>query len=314
MTETELAAQRRALLDTEQVYVASDSPFQARLRLQQALWRRAKGLHTGQRPRTGEPLGSMLTNVDAAAGANYVDPPAVATALAGVHATALVDRRRLEGNLLSSQPLAFNLFATMAAEPGLETANRVFRHLFPRRMDTVTRITFEYSPERGDQLYLGNHSAFDVFVEYLSMDGTRGFLGIEVKYHEDLRNPTPSERKPRYDEVSSTAGCFAPGADLWRPPVWQLWLDHLLCLSILQAGKYDEGAFVFLAPAGNAPCRYAVQEYRSLLDHQSAFLDLSLENVLSSIVTYAEGTWVRHLWDRYGDLGPILATGWPPMH
>jgi hypothetical protein len=255
----------------------------------------------------------MLGAEAATAGANYVDPPAVATALAGVHSTALVDRSRLEGNLLSSQPLAFNLFATLAAEPGLVTATRVFRHLFPRRITKVTEVTFEHSPARGDQVYLGNHSAFDVFVEYASMEGTRGFLGIEVKYHEDLRNQVPGERKQRYDEVTATAGCFNAGADLWRPPVWQLWLDHLLCLSMLQAETYDEGAFVFLAPAGNASCRYAVQEYRSLLTDQSTFVDLSLENVLATLFAYAEAAWVRRLWDRYGDLGPVLATGWPPM-
>ena len=49
----------------------------------------------------------------------------------------------------------------------------------------MTGVRFEWSPGRGDQRYAGNRSAFEVFIEYVGGRG-RSFLGIEVKYHEDL--------------------------------------------------------------------------------------------------------------------------------
>ncbi len=217
-----------------------------------------------------------------------MDAGALARALAEVAGDAPVDHARLDAKLLSSQPLAFNLFAPLAAEPGLATATRVL----PGRITRVERIRFEHSPGRADPSYLDNKCAFDVFFEYTPMDGGRGFLGVEVKYHEDLRNPVPRERKQRYDEVADLSRAFlAPMSALWSQPPWQIWLDHLLALSLLHTGAYDEGAFVLLAPAGNAACRHAAQAYRRALADESTFLQPSLEDVLATLLLHDDASW-----------------------
>jgi hypothetical protein len=302
---------RNELLDRHQVRVTTDSSYQAGLRLQQALWRESQGLDPGVRPKTDQRLGSMLTDADAKAGHNYVDPEAVELALKAVSSDALVDRTRLQANLLASQPLAFNLFASLAID--LDAATRVFRHLLPHRITRVTRICFEHSPGRGVATYLENGSAFDVFVEYASMDGGKGFVGIEVKYHEDLRNQAPANKRDRYQVVAERAGCFRSLDELYKPPLWQLWLDHLLALAMVQGGEYDDGAFVLLAPAGNKPCRYAASTYATNLLDGRTFLPLSLEEVLAAVTTYCDGDWVLRLWERYGDAGRLARAGWPAL-
>ena len=91
----------------------------------------------------------------------------------------LIGEPRIWNNLLSSQPLCFNLFGELHFDSDLAT--KYFKQLFPNRLDSVTAVKFEYSPGRGDIKYIGDHSAFDVFVEYTKGD-KKGFIGIEVKY------------------------------------------------------------------------------------------------------------------------------------
>ena len=190
-----ISERRRVQLDRHHAYVAGDSPYQAGLRLQQSLWRESHGLEPGTQG--GRLCGGRLTDADAAAGRNALDPVAVAAAV--VDADGLIERDRFEGNLLSSQPLAFNLFASLAAD--LPLATSVLRHLLPGQVSAVRQIRFEHSPGRRQPAFLDNRSAFDVFVDYLTSGGEPAFLGIEVKYHEDLRGPTPREKRSRYDEA-----------------------------------------------------------------------------------------------------------------
>ena len=66
-------------------------------------------------------------------------------------------------------------------------------------------MRFEHSPGRGDARYTGDRSAFDVFVEHSTPAGARGFIGIEVKYHEGL-NDAGSSDKVRYDAMADAMG------------------------------------------------------------------------------------------------------------
>jgi hypothetical protein len=109
-------------------------------------------------------------------------------------------------------------------------------------------------PRSGDERYTGNRSAFDVFVAYQHAK-TRGFLGIEVKYHESLRGIAATDPKQRYPEIAATHGIFRNSAlpEMQMLPLQQLWLDHLLALQLRASPDdgWDEGTFVFLSPAGN---------------------------------------------------------------
>lgn len=105
--------------------VDGDKPWQAELRPRQSLWRQRLGMPPGV---AGDrPVGSRLPAGDRTS--NFLTP-AVAAAVEEARAQrgALVSSRVYE-NLLSSQPLAFNLFAEAAADPSLRTA--IGRALWP---------------------------------------------------------------------------------------------------------------------------------------------------------------------------------------
>jgi len=158
-----------------------DTDFSAYARLLQSKWRHKQGFPKGK-------LGNFLDIEYAkATKANFLTDnirQLVTQEIANAKKTGgLISEPRIWDNLLSSQPLCFNLFGELHFD--LNLATKYFQKLFPNRLDMVTAVKFEYSPGRGDKKYLGDHSAFDVFVEY-AKGNKKGFIGIEVKYAESL--------------------------------------------------------------------------------------------------------------------------------
>ena len=140
----------------------------------------------------------------------------------------LYSKPRIFNDLLSSQPLCFNLFAECCPATSV-LASALIRDLTGGRFTMVRSVEFEHSPGRGSPQYTADRSAFDVFLECETCSGRRGFIGIEVKYHENLLGPAARHRA-RYDEISAQMGCFAPGVekDLMQAPIQQIWRDHPL--------------------------------------------------------------------------------------
>jgi len=237
--------------------------------------------------------------------ANYLTPGirrVVSDELATASDSQLYSKPRIYNDLLSSQPLCFNLFGEMKLD--LDLATKVMGYLRPGTISAVTHIGFEFSPERSSDRFTNDRSAFDVFVEYDSIKGGKGFLGIEVKYHENLQDPVATHRA-RYDEVASVMGCFSPASlgRLQQAPLQQLWRDHLLAGSMLNDSGlgYTEGCFIVLYPAGNSHCRSAVYEYRKCLGENSTFDAWTLEEVIAVLNLCTEDKWVRDFHQRYLD-------------
>src|SRR4051794_6506102 len=94
-----------------------DTRFRACARLLQALWRESQhlpiGSHEGRDGRQRR-IGSLISNAAAEEGRNFLSPEVahvVRRETIYQERGALIDKRRLYSNLLSSMPLAFNVFA-----------------------------------------------------------------------------------------------------------------------------------------------------------------------------------------------------------
>jgi hypothetical protein len=182
----------------------------------------------------------------------------------------------------------------------LALATQVFAALMLDLVSSVTAIRFEYSPGRGDPRYTGSRSAFDVFVEALSPKG-RGFVAIEVKYHESMKVSAAADRG--YADMAQATGVFRQEAiaGLLLPPLQQLLLDHLLALR-LQAADSDHwnwGVFALLAPNENAACNEVAIRYASGLRDTGTFLRISLEQLFDALERAAPEPWVADLRSRY---------------
>lgn len=281
----------------------SELSWQQRLRLGQALWREAKGYPLTEY--RGEKRGN---HVDAEYAAetmcNFLSPAAMKAARDELDRS-VPDRMMIEsrmlGNLLSSQPLCFNLFADLAAD--LDLASEWGRLMWPGRVERITNIGYEYSPGRGDERYLGNKTAFDVFIQYLTPSGGKGFIGIEVRYHEDLKG-SQNDVRERALEVAEQSNSFAnpTSTDLTSQPLSQFYLDHLLALSMLQVDSdWEDGFFVLLYPAANQACVQASKGYIAQLSSEDTWQALTMEVAIKRMGEVTNDPWVRDFTDRYLD-------------
>ncbi len=213
----------------------------------------------------------------------------------------LIKEDRMWENLLSSQPLCFNLFGELHFD--LKMATKYFKKLFPERIGEVTDVLFEHSPGRDDIRFTGDHSAFDVFVEYKRGD-VKGFVGIEVKYAESLKEEqekssiaTFTKHENEYRRLT-TNEIFVPGAidSLKHAPLSQIWRDHLL--SIATKSIYDEGFFVFLYPSQNDQCSKGVKLYSQYLISSDESLSGFYPRYLEEFIEMGKGIFESDLYQE----------------
>ena len=95
---------------------------------------------------------------------------------------------RLFNNLLSSQPMAFNLFCPLRQmrEESPETATKVIKAALPGYpIHIVTEVELEFIPENHMEL-TGDKSAMDAIIRFEDEHGKKGFIAVETKYSENL--------------------------------------------------------------------------------------------------------------------------------
>lgn len=297
-----------------------DNMYQSYYRYLQSLWRESNNI----------PVKKNDGQSDKDVYGNYTSDPRANFMTEGIRALVdyelapenkgdrLIEEKRLRSNLLSSQPLCFNLFGELKLH--LDKATQFFNTLYDNYFKSIDKIEFEYNPARRDSRLTGDRSAFDVFVEYTSVEGRKGFIGIEVKYSETLNEGAdsvndilnkqfcnePRTRRDRYRELSQDLFSEGSFPTLEQLPAFQIWRDHLLAVSMCEAfpEKYDEGVFLFLAPYSNKKCRDGVVKYKKLLLNTDTCVDSHfcyawLEEYIETLEKVFEADWTKEMRARY---------------
>ena len=291
--------------------VPRDTKWQAQLRALQS-WYRQTVLQSEAGLQAGATLRGNLLPSDAPHSLNFLTPEIaqfVEEWLPGAEkAGAFVKTDRLWRNLLSSMPLAFNLFVPLRNDLGL--ASGVLRQITRGRVYQVTGVEWEYSPGRRDPRYTNDRTAFDVFISFTTRQGGPGFIAVEVKYHEDLGEDN-AEESSRYFEIADQMGCFFASRirTLRYPPLGQIWRNHLLAGSLQMQGRFDDYMSVVLFPSVNISCGRAVQRYQDSLSDSHTFAGWHLESVVDAIGALAPSDWIRELRMRYLDLSSLAHGG-----
>lgn len=302
----------RSVLSKHKVFEDFDNRFRACARLLQAKWREEQdlpiGTYTAKNGRK-RAIGSLISKTAAEEGRNFLSPEIaeiVRLEMAYQEAGALIDQTRLYGNLLSSMPLCFNLFALLRND--LSLAGRILRSIIPAiDLKTVTDVWFEHSPGRQNPQLTNDRSAFDVAFVYERSDGKTGLIAVEMKYSESGNEPAPPELNPRYDELAPASCLFKDPqhAALRVNPFQQLFREHLLAQAAVMRGDYAEAYFVQIAPYHNHLVQNAAQLYKGFLaqpnDGQVPFVNVTLEQVIEAYGWAGEHGLATALWERYCD-------------
>lgn len=298
------------ILKAHKVNEPSDSRFMSAARLLQALWREGNGLPIGvHRNPKGKrrKLGSRLDYTSAKQGNNFLSPDIAKLAFReSVYREigAMIDEERLWTNMLSSQPLCFNLFGGMKLDT--DKANKFFRHLFPDYVAAVNGIYFEHSPGRGNPAFTADYTAFDVLVVCTTVDGESGFIAIEVKYSETMAEPI-ARMRPRYDELSNSVGIYnKPDSTALRgSPLQQLWREHMLSRAMIDNEAYSTGRFIVIYPSQNNQCAAAVNAYQKHLVSNnpeiSGFQAVTLDDCVKAFRAIGDNETAAALHGRYLD-------------
>jgi hypothetical protein len=260
----------------------SDGSWQARLRRHQAWWRQERlGLGAGPIRPDGRLVASMLP-VDVGFEPNLMTPEAVAAATTAITSLesekrpGLIQLDRLKRNLLSSQPMCFNLLGHLSATP--DALLQWVQSISARATD-VREVRLEWAP--ADSF---SRSAFDAFVTYSLPGGAAGFVGVECKYAEDLSKAQPKPAAPKFHDATVT-GAWLPKAApaLDKPRLRQFWYNQLLTQRVCATGQYAEGYGVVVAAAADGPARTVTAEVAAQLVDPTELRFCALEDLLDSV-------------------------------
>lgn len=249
-------------------------------------------------PRTGGPrLVSSMLPADADLSDNLTTAAAVAAAERSIHDLAierrpgLIQADRLRRNLLSSQPLCFNLFGHLSSDPSALVG---WVRSFQNDVESVDDVRLEWAPPTGNT----GGSAFDAFVTYTRSDGARGFLGIECKYAENLAK---AQSKPAHEKfkVETANGPWHTGAEtrLDRPRLRQFWYNQLLTQRVASTADFAGGIGVVVACHDDASAREVVESIRAELDDPATLRFSSINDVVNAVTGHE--TWRQKFAERY---------------
>lgn len=288
-----------------------DGPFAARMRCHQS-WYRARRLGvpcgTGPQRRHTSPYGNMLRPEDAERGLNFLTPDILQVAQQRLaEGTGTVEPYRLLHNMLSSQPMCFNLFGPLVNDH--ELARRMLQELVPDDVAEVTQVALEFAPRPASE-YLNDRTAFDAFIAYRRADGERSFVGIETKLTEPFsqrKHDTPEYR--RWSDRSDSPWLATARLELAEMRHNQLWRDHLLAvaMNLHPASPYAGGYLMLVRHPGDSECAQVVKGYQKLLKPDDrSFIDCPLGELMNVAEAAVRGEhqqhWLAAFNARYLDL------------
>lgn len=211
---------KKSWKDLEATYGAQskgDGILQRRCRLLQSWYRVTKLKEPEYGPfRTGgRSVGSTLVNGENSR-SNFISKAAFAYANERVSEKArnrdlTIDEYRLFNNMLSSQPMCFNLFADLreGLQKGDQAATDVIKSMFAEApIETIERVEVEMIPTPIKE-YINDKSAFDAAILFSTKAKGKGIIAIETKYTDSLGKNRASDESIKH-EVSKALKVFNP--------------------------------------------------------------------------------------------------------
>jgi hypothetical protein len=303
----------------------SDNPFTAKARKHQSLWRVQNGLEIGIGPnknsvdrKTGLPTyyGNMIKDGELT-GRNFYFPETFAYAQWRVNTKLkdeTIDEYRLFNNLMSSMPMAFNLFHPLmmmkTKEPSI--IDKMIKAAFPqiKSIYKVLEIGLEFIPTPIEK-YTGDKSAMDALIRFQDIAGNNYLIAIETKYTDSLGINTASDKlfQKQLDIIREL--------DMFNPDSIELIRNKELAINqiyrnFILAEKYSKvhslhGVYsVILAPKDHPTTKEEVKSLQSHLkdEYKYKIMAFALEDFTLAIQEHCPADfqeWIIWFRDRYID-------------
>lgn len=252
-------------------------------------------------------------------GKNFVDSYTFRYAklrVARIKKNETINEFRLFNNLLSSQPMAFNLFCPlmhMLKDGHQELVTTLVCSVFPHLpIGQVTKIKPEYLHTNVEK-YLNDKTAMDAIIRYKDKEGRRCFIAIETKYTDVLGTKSAKDTKIQKAFIKQL-GFFKPESEkaLVEPkkPISQIYRNFLLSECYRIKERAHECHSIVLSPKDHPTTEKEVKSLQNELrpEYRYKIQALSLEDFVDRILAVCPPeysspfVWFRH---RYLDFSRV---------
>ncbi len=225
----------------------------------------------------------------------------------------------LLNNALRSEHIPYNLFFPMMKDSNKEATKDFFNELLGTDVIAeVLKVRIEYAPQPKEN-YLNDGTSFDTFVLYRHIDGSKGAIGIEVKYTEreyhigdiEYKNTHDDDGNVRlswhYSRATQQSGYYLTGSEaaLVSDNLRQIWRNHILGASMVLKGDIGHFSSMTIFPDANPHFHMAAAAYRKVLTEKGrkTFLTFTYEKLFEVLAhhfcTSEHQAWIEYLYHRY---------------
>ena len=228
-----------------------------------------------------------------------------------------IEKDRLFNNLLSSQPMAFNLFCPLR-NMSSEIATKVIKAALPDYpIYKVTEIELEFIPEKHMEL-TGDKSAMDAIIRFEDECGKEGFIAVETKYSENLGTNASyvkdenGKKMPRLQSINAIRElqCFNPvtekGIIEGKIPLTQIYRNFLLSEIYGLRGRDEklESYSIILAPKRLHSTKKELESLTNGLrdEYKEKIKNIHLEDFVNAIIANCPDEYrgdFERFYDRY---------------
>jgi len=269
-----------------------ESPFTAKYRKMQSEYRaNVLEVKFGKGPNENSDTyyGNMLVNGDKT-GLNFISDAAFKFAKQKVldkqiNKVMTIDKFRLFNNMLSSQPMCFNLFADLRELllTNQSEVSRIVKSLFKELnwIDKVTYIDVEFIPVPISD-YTNDRSAFDAMILVEDSIGKKGLISIETKYTDLLGTNTASSVSLKDNIIKNNKIFDADQINTLKEDGYpQVHRNYLLTYVYGKKNTFKHFANVVISPKDD---KHSVEEIDNLKNHllqdKNTIMKISLENIV----------------------------------
>lgn len=258
--------------------------------------------------------GNMLVNGEET-GRNFLLPETFRYALERIHnkkKNETIDEYRLFNNLLSSMPMAFNLFQPLMLikEKNLDALNSIIKTAFSNiSVETVTDIKIEFIPDNPKN-YTNDLSAMDAVIEAVDSEGDKSLFAIEVKYTDSLGKNKAVDNDTKYN-VAKELGLFTDeGLEFVKLGCSQIYRNFLLAEKYRQVHNFKNSYSVILAPKEHPSTQNEIDPILKFLKPEFRYkiINLHLEDFVDAIESNCPEeyiNWIKRFRERYLNFSKI---------
>lgn len=250
------------------------------------------------------PVGSSLVAGESS-GANFISPAAFAyakekVAEKEVNRDLTIDEHRLFNNMLSSQPMCFNLFADLrlGLRAGWPNAGEVVAAMFMEsRIAGVESIEVEMIPRPSSE-YIDDKTAFDALVLFHGQDGKSGLAAIETKYTDQLGGNVASKQDRKFALAAELNLLTQDGLAWYAERGFdQVARNLLLTFAVARRRNIENAINYVLGPDHDQATPAMIRDLKERLapEYRDRVVWLSLERVIERGLAAAGGYYADHL-------------------